>query len=172
MARGSNATARLVARASQASAFAIATPLTPVGFYPKAGLLPAVVEVRDQPASWNQPGQTRKLMLSDGGSVIEHITNVEPNDSFAYDLTEFQKVFGRLVDHARAEWTFTSVAAGTEILWSYTFFPKRGGGAILSLIVRLLWGPYMQKVLPGIVAEVERQDSGGTPANPATRMSC
>ncbi|HEY4269828.1 MAG TPA: SRPBCC family protein [Galbitalea sp.] len=171
--RGFNATTRQVARVTPATAFAIATPLTPVGFYPKSGLLPAVTEVRDQPATWNKPGQTRQLMLSDGGSVIEHITNVEPNDFFAYNLTDFQKLFGRLVDHARAEWTFTAVDAGTEVRWSYTFFPRRGGGVILAAIVKLLWGPYMRRVLPGIVAEVERQGTGrAAGTNPASRMTC
>lgn len=172
MRRGSNATTSLVARATPAATFSIATPLTPVGFYPKSGLLPAVVEVRDQPATWNKPGQTRQLMLSDGGSVIEHITNVEPNDFFAYNLTDFQKIFGRLVEHARAEWTFSAAEGGTRVLWSYTFYPKRGGGVILAAIVKLLWGPYMQAVLPGIVAEVERQGSGSTAgSNPASRMT-
>jgi hypothetical protein len=173
MPRGSNATTCLTARATPAVTFAIATPLTPVGFYPKSGLLPAVVEVRDQPQTWNKPGQTRQLMLSDGGSVIEHITNVEPNDFFAYNLTDFQKVFGKLVEHARAEWTFTATDGGTEVQWSYTFFPKRGGSLILSLIVKLLWAPYMRRVLPGIMAEVERQGTGSTAGiNPASRMTC
>jgi hypothetical protein len=173
MPRGSNATTRLTARATPAATFAIATPLTPVGFYPKSGLLPAVVEVRDQPQTWNKPGQTRQLTLSDGGSVIEHITNVEPNDFFAYNLTDFQKLFGKLVEHARAEWTFTAIDGGTELQWSYTFFPKRGGGLILSLIVKLLWAPYMRRVLPGIVAEVERHGTGSTAGiNPTSRMTC
>lgn len=162
-ARGFNAVAELVAHASGATTWAIATPLTPVGFYPKSGLLPAVVEVRDQPATWGKPGQTRELILSDGGSVIEHITNVEPLGFFAYNLTDFHKLFGKLVDHARAEWTFTKDSSGTRIHWSYTFFPKPGAGLLLRPIVRLLWAPYMRKVLPRIVAEVERQSAATQP---------
>jgi len=156
--RGSTAIAELVASASRTQTWNVATPLTPVGFYPKSGLLPAVIEVRNQTGKWDAPGQTRQLMLSDGGWVIEHTMNVEPNDFFAYNLTDFQKVFGALVDHARAEWTFTDVPGGTNIRWSYTFVPKNSlAKPVLAAIVRLLWGPYMRRVLPGIVAEVERQ---------------
>jgi hypothetical protein len=155
-AKGSTAIAELVARAPLAHTWDTATPLTPVGFYPKSGLLPGVVSVRHQTGSWDAPGQTRTLMLSDGGSVVEHTTNVERPGFFAYNLTDFTKLFKLLVESARAEWTFTAVSAGTNIHWSYTFFPRRGAGPVIGLIVRMLWAPYMRKVLPGIVAEIER----------------
>jgi len=156
--RGSTAIAELTASASRTQTWNTATPLTPVGYYPKSGLLPGVTEVRNQTGNWDQPGQTRQLMLSDGGWVVEHTMNVEPYGFFAYNLTDFQKIFGKLVDHARAEWTFTEVAGGTNIRWSYTFFPLNAGAKpVLALIITLLWGPYMKKVLPRIVAEVERQ---------------
>jgi hypothetical protein len=120
---GKTAVAHLVAKATLAATWNAATPLTPVGYYPKSGLLPAVVEVRNQTGGWDAPGQTRQLMLSDGGWVIEH----------------------------------TDVEGGTRIHWSYSFFPNRGTGPLLGLIVKLLWAPYMKRVLPGIVAEVERR---------------
>jgi Polyketide cyclase / dehydrase and lipid transport len=156
--RGSTAIAELTAKASPVETWKTATPLTPVGYYPKSGLLPGVLEVRDQTGKWDRPGQTRQLMLSDGGWVVEHTMNVEPYGFFAYNLTDFQKIFGKLVHHARAEWTFTEVEGGTTIHWSYTFFSLNAGARpILALIIRLLWGPYMKKVLPNIVAEVERR---------------
>lgn len=165
--RGSTAIADLVAAAPRTQTWHIATRLTPVGYYPKSGLLPAVLEVRDQTGKWDAPGQTRQLMLSDGGWVIEHTMNVEPFGFFAYNLTDFQKIFGKLVHHARAEWTFTDVAGGTNIHWSYTFFPKGSlAKPVLAAIVKLLWGPYMKKVLPGIVSEVERQAGVASATNP------
>jgi Polyketide cyclase / dehydrase and lipid transport len=156
--RGSSAVAELTAAAPRQQTWSTATPLTPVGYYPKSGIIPAVVEVRDQSGNWDAPGQTRQLMLSDGGWVVETTMNVEPYQFFAYNLTQFQKVFGVLVHHARAEWTFTEVPAGTTIHWKYTYFPKNAAAKLpLALIIRLVWGPYMRKVLPKIVTEVERQ---------------
>ena len=156
--RGSTAIAELVARTPLEQTWRIATPLTPVGYFPKFGLLPAVLEVRNQTGKWDAPGQSRQLMLSDGGWVVETTTDVTPVSFLAYELTDFQKVFGKLVHHARTEWTFTEVPEGTNIHWTYTFFPKSAAARpVLAVIVRLLWAPYMKKVLPGIVAEVERQ---------------
>jgi hypothetical protein len=154
---GSRATVEGVARASLDQTWAIATPLTPVGFYPKFGPLPAVLEVRDQTGAWDAAGQSRQLMLSDGGSVVETTVEVDAPRRFVYELSRFQKLFGRLVSGARAEWEFTVVPGGTNIRWTYTFHPYPSGRLPVALIVRLAWGPYMRRVLPGIIAEVERQ---------------
>ena len=172
--RGSTAIAELTAKASRTQTWNTATPLTPVGYYPKSGPLPGVIEVRDQSGAWDKPGQTRQLMLSDGGWVREKTTNVEPYGFFAYNLTDFQKVFKSLVEYARAEWTFTEVDGGTTIHWSYTFFPLNAASKpVLALIIKLLWGPYMRKVLPKIVAEVERQAGvAADTASPNKWTSC
>ncbi len=154
--RSATATTELLAAAPPDRTWDVATMHTPVGLYPGAGLLPAVVEVRDQTGDWDRVGQTRQLMLSDGGSVIEQTTNVDRLEFFAYNLTDFQKIFGVMVESARAEWTFTQAPNGTLIRWRYTFHSKPGFGLPLAAIIKFLWGPYMARVLPGIVAEIER----------------
>lgn len=154
--RSATAVTQLLAVASLERTWEVATMQTPVGLYPKAGLLPAVVEVRDQTGEWDGVGQTRTLMLSDGGSVIEHTTNVDRPDFFAYNLSDFQKIFGVMVESARAEWTFTAAPNGTLIRWRYTFHSKPGYGLPLAAIIKFIWGPYMARVLPGIVSEAQR----------------
>jgi hypothetical protein len=152
----STATAEAVAAAPIDVTWDIATMRTPVGLYPKSGPLPAVIEVRDQSGDWDAAGQTRQLMLSDGGSVVEHTTDVDRFEFFAYNLSDFQKLFGVIVEGARAEWTFSAAPNGTLIRWRYTFHARPGFGLLVAGIVQLLWGPYMRRVLPGIVAEIER----------------
>jgi hypothetical protein len=147
----------MVANAALRSTWEVVQPLTPVGFYPSFGFLPAVIEVRNQSGAWDAAGDSRQLMLSDGGSVIEHIRIVDSPRSFAYELTDFQKVFGKIVKYARSEWYFTEVTGGTRIQWTYTFFALPGMRWVLAAIVGLLWRPYMRTVLRGIVAEVERR---------------
>lgn len=151
-----SATVEQVALAPIDRAWAISVPIDPTGFYPKFGPLPAVVRVENQSGPWDAAGRTRQLILSDGGSVIEHTREVSEPHFFAYELTDFQKLFGHLVEGARAEWTYTEVPTGTSIRWSYAFHPKKGAGPVVGAIVRLFWAPYMRKVLPAIVAEVER----------------
>lgn len=153
---GKSASASGVAQTTPKQAFEISGPVDPTMFYPRYGPLPAVVAVAEQSGSWDAVGRTRKLLLSDGGHVIETITDVASPTFFAYELSDFQKLFGKLVKGARAEWRYERVAGGTQITWKYTFFPLPGAGLIVGAIVKLFWHPYMTKVLPPIVREVER----------------
>lgn len=114
-------------------------------------MLPAVVGVRDQTGGWDAAGQTRTLVLSDGGTVRETLrVAVEPR--FAYDLTEFTGVFGVLVAGARAEWRVEAEGDGSSITWAYAFAAKPGWSLAVAAIVRFAWAPYMRAVLPPIAA--------------------
>ena len=154
---GKGATADGVAAVPLATAYERAIAVDPARQYFTYGPLPAVLEVVDQTGTWDTVGRTRMLRLSDGGSVIERITDADHPTYFAYELTHFQKLFGRLVDHARAEWRFTEVDGSTRIHWSYVFHPKPRAGWAVGAIVRLFWAPYMRRVLPGIIAAVEQE---------------
>lgn len=157
MGNAATATTDAVVQSTPKQAWEFSGPVDPTTFYPKYGPLPAVVAVRDQTGTWDTVGRTRTLMLSDGGHVIETITDADSPTYFAYELSDFQKLFGMLVSGARAEWRFERVEAGTRIRWTYTFFGKPGRAWIVKLIVKLFWAPYMHKVLPPIAREVERQ---------------
>jgi hypothetical protein len=154
--RGSSSTVTGIALADPERTFDILTPSDPARFYPKFRVVPATVGVEDQTGGWDAVGQTRVLRLSDGSSVRETTKDVERPGFFAYELTEFTKAFGPIIDHARAEWRFDAVDGGTLITWTYTFFGKPGRGWIVTLIVRLIWAAYMRTVMPGLVAEVAR----------------
>ncbi|MDP9027464.1 MAG: SRPBCC family protein [Actinomycetota bacterium] len=157
--RGSSSTTTGIAPADPEHTFDILTPSDPARFYPKFRVVPATVSVEGQTGAWDAVGQTRRLHLSDGSSVRETTTDVDRPGFFAYELTEFTKVFGPIIDHARAEWRFEAVDGGTLITWTYTFFGKPGRRWIVSLIVSLVWAAYMRKVMPGLVAEVGRLTS-------------
>jgi hypothetical protein len=149
-------TVEMVAGTSPEWTWQVLTPIDPTRFYPKFGIIPATVAVRDQSGPWNTVGQTRTLVLSDGGHVVETITDVVEPRFFAYELTNFQKAFKLLVDHARAEWTFTPVDGGTRVTWTYEFVPRKRWGWLLGIVVARAWEPYMRSVLPEIVHEAER----------------
>ncbi|MCU1529889.1 MAG: hypothetical protein JWP75_3652 [Frondihabitans sp.] len=159
MTMSASATAEGTTRANLEHAWTVGTPMTPVGYYPKYGPLPAVIRVRDQTGPWDAPGQTRKLMLSDGGSVVEQVVRVERPHLMVYELGDFQKVFGRLVSGARAEWIYTAEGDGARIRWTYTYFAKPGAGILVKAIIRIFWAPYMKRVLPGILSEIDRTSS-------------
>jgi hypothetical protein len=136
--------------------FAILTQSDPIRFYPKYGPLPAVVAVRDQTGAWDAPGQSRTLELSDGSTVVERLTVVESPRRFAYRLSDFTGIFGGLVAFAESEWDFDASVEGTRIRWTYSFHAQPKRGWIVRLIVRLFWARYMKRVLPRLIAEVDR----------------
>lgn len=154
--RGISASADALVRTNAQRAWELSGPLDPSQFYPRFGPLPAVIEVRDQSGEWDTVGRTRMLMLSDGGRVIETITDTAAPTLFAYELSEFQKLFGKLVSGARAEWRFEPRESGSVIRWSYTFFARPARGWIVWLIVKLWWARYMRHVLPLIAKEVDQ----------------
>lgn len=131
--------------------FAALTRHDATRFYPKSGVLPAVVAVRDQTGDWDAAGQTRTLELSDGSSLTETLRSAD-YPVFAYDLTEFTKLFGLLVAHGHSEWLVAPEGAGSSISWRYSFTSRPGWGLVVAAIVRVAWGPYMRKVLPPIAA--------------------
>ncbi len=85
-----------------------------------------------------------------------HTVEVDAPKRFVYELSDFQKLFGRLVSGARAEWEFSEVAGGTRIRWTYSFHAQPKRGWVVRLIVQLFWARYMKTVLPEFIAEVER----------------
>lgn len=123
----------------------------PARFYPRSGVLPAVVAVRDQSGAWDAVGQTRTLVLSDGGTVRETLRTVSA-PVFAYDLSHFTGFFGGLVDGGRSEWRVDGQLTGSRITWTYTFSARRGRGLLVAAIMRLAWARYMHRVLPAIAA--------------------
>jgi hypothetical protein len=64
--------------------------------------------------------------------------------SFAYEVTGFTNILGRLVEGVRGEWTFTPDGEGTVIRWTYEFKPRRGRYFLVRRGLAPLWRHYMQ----------------------------
>ncbi|MGX5680010.1 SRPBCC family protein [Schumannella luteola] len=151
-----SATATALAAAMPDATWSFVSAHDPAQYYPSFGPLPAVIAVSDQTGPWTVVGQSRMLHLSDGGTVVETITDADSPTYFAYNLSAFRKLFGRLVSGARAEWRLEREGDGTRIRWIYTFHPKRGARPLVALIVQLWWSRYMRRVLPRIAADAGR----------------
>lgn len=114
-------------------------------------MLPGVIEVRDQTGAWDAVGQTRTLVLTDGGTVKETLTAVsEP--TFAYGLSTFTGFFRRLLASGPVGVAHRPDGEGSSIEWTYAFTAKPGWGLLVATILKLAWAPYMRRVLPAIAA--------------------
>lgn len=87
------------------------------------------------------------------------LTEYDPGHSFAYELTEFTNVLGRLVSGVRGEWTVTPDGPGALIRWIYEFVPRAACYAPVRVGLAPLWQRYMLSGLAETVAAVERAAS-------------
>jgi hypothetical protein len=156
----SSARAEGFAPAKPGRTFTIVTRSDPSRFYPRFGPIPATVRVDDQTGAWDAAGQSRRLTLADGGTLVERLEIVDAPRRFTYRLTDFTGFFGTLVAFAEAEWDFDAAVEGTRIRWTYTFHAQPKRGWLVRLIVVLFWSRYMRRVLPALIDEVRTQTAG------------
>jgi Polyketide cyclase / dehydrase and lipid transport len=120
-------------------------PLTTI-FSRRFALLPPIKEVRDQHGAWGQSGQSRMIITSDGGTMRELLTHVQPPHSFSYRLTDITGPLRPLVQSIDGRWEFAPKGTGTEITWRWTLHPRHAGAVILPLIT-MMWRGYARQAL-------------------------
>jgi len=122
-------------------------PLTVI-FSRRHGLLPPVKQVLGQSGIWRQPGQSRTVVTSDGGTMREQLTAVDGPHSFSYRLTDITGPVRLLVDSIDGRWAFASGESESEtvITWRWTLHP-RGLGAIAMPLISMMWTGYAKKAL-------------------------
>jgi hypothetical protein len=121
------------------------------------GPLPAVTGVTDQVGGWDSAGQTRSVMLSDGSSASESLTEYRHPAYFSYTLGGFTNVLRFLTTSANGEWWFESISeAKTHIRWRYAFKPRSVVTVpLLWFVANALWRGYMNKALALSKRQVE-----------------
>jgi hypothetical protein len=118
----------------------------PALFCRRYALLPPITQVRGQIGSWGQVGQTRTVVTSDGGTMREALTDVDPPRAFSYRLSEITGPMGPLVDSIDGRWEFTSKGTGTLITWRWTLHPRSLGAPVMPLITAM-WLRYASRAL-------------------------
>lgn len=111
------------------------------------GLLPPIREVRDQSGPWERPGQTRTIVLADGGTMRERLTEVERPERFDYVLTDFTGALRPLVSHVDGSWAFAPEGTGVRITWSWTLHPTSTYAARVLPLVGRMWRGYARQAL-------------------------
>lgn len=147
----------LTTRVTAVDAFQIIVPIDLSLVFRRWGLFPAVVGVSEQSGPWDGPGRSRRPQLSDGTSAVETLTEYTPPHSFAYEISGFRNVLGRLVHQVRGEWTFTPDGDGTVLRWTYAFFPRPGRRSVVRLVLAPSWRAYATRMLKTTVDHVEAE---------------
>jgi len=145
--RSFSATVQIKIAADQNEVFQRVVPIELTSVFPGYGPLPAVIGTRDQTGGWDAAGQTRTVLLSDGSSAHEMLTQYECPRYFSYTVSNFTGIFGGLTTSANGEWWFQKDPSSdaTFVKWRYAFNARSFFSApILWLIVKIFWQRYMR----------------------------
>lgn len=135
-------------------------PLTAI-FSRRYGLLPPIKEVRGQDGVWGRVGQTRTVVTTDGGTMRELLTEVDPPHSFSYQLSDISGPMGPLVDSIDGRWEFSTRGTGTLITWRWTLRPK-GLGKYVMRPITLMWRGYARQALELLSEQLLAAESPNT----------
>ncbi|MBS2937724.1 SRPBCC family protein [Nocardioides sp. J2M5] len=108
---------------------------------------PAVADVTDQPDDWGAVGQTRMIVLADGGRLRETMTDVERPRSFAYRLDEIEGPLRRFVHTIDGAWTVTPADGGARVGWAWTFHPRTSPARLTTSVLGRMWKGYADRAL-------------------------
>jgi polyketide cyclase/dehydrase/lipid transport protein len=106
------------------------------------GAIPPIKGVRDQPATWGTPGQTRTVLLGGGGSMRERLTEVSQPKRFGYHLDELTGPMKMVIRSLDGAWEFAKAGTGVRITWRWTVQPRGRAGELAMPAVRRMWEGY------------------------------
>ncbi len=135
---------------------AVLTMPLPRIFRRRFAALPPIREVRDQEGVWGTVGQTRTIVLTDGGTMHETLEWVTPSSGFGYRIEPASGMLKPLVQHVEGRWGFAPAGTGVEVTWAWTVHPSAGGALLMPAIGRM-WQGYARQALEEIETALLRR---------------
>jgi|SRR5664279_4875930 len=109
-------------------------------------LLPAVVGTTDVTGPWSEPGSQRRVLLGNGDSLREQVTEWVRPVRFAYRVDSFPAPLRGLVDFAEGRWAFDEQHGRARFVWTYQFHvSRRLLRPAVGALVRGMWAGYMAR---------------------------
>ncbi len=111
--------------------------------------IPPIKEVRDQDGEWGTVGQSRTIVLADGGTMRETLTSNARPRSFGYTISEVRGLMKPLVASADGLWAFEAAGTGTRIAWTWEVTPTTVGRVAMPAF-GAMWHGYARQALEEI----------------------
>jgi len=124
----------------------ISAPLPEV-FSRRYAAFPPVREVTDEPGDWGRVGQTRTVVLADGGSVRETLTTVDRPHGYGYHLDELHGLLRPFVRSVDGDWSITPEGSGARITWGWTIHPNTTPARLTMNVIGRMWKGYADLAL-------------------------
>lgn len=117
-------------------------------FSRRYGPISPVSGVRGQAGAWGDGvGQTRTIVLADGGTMRETLVHLERPSRFAYSIDRITGPMKPLVGSAQGAWTFEPAGTGTRVTWSWDVEAANAVGARLMPVFARLWQGFARQGL-------------------------
>jgi uncharacterized protein YndB with AHSA1/START domain len=108
---------------------------------------PAVREVTGEPDDWGTVGQSRTIVMADGGSVRETLTWVDRPSSYAYVLDDIHGRLRPFVSTVDGAWTITPVDSGARVEWAWTMHAQTSPARLTMSVLGRMWKGYAERAL-------------------------
>ncbi len=123
------------------------TPLPQI-FSRRYAVLPPIRDVRDQAGEWGASvGQSRTIVLADGGTMRETLTRIDPSREFAYGIDEITGAMKPLVGRVEGVWSFAVAGSGTRVTWAWSVHPANAVGSAFMPVFGKLWNGFARQAM-------------------------
>ena len=116
-------------------------------FKHRYGPIPAIKEAQLHGDGFDSLGASRTIVLTDGGSMREELTEVDRPRLFRYRITELTGPNKFLVDHVDGTWSVESAGTGARVTWTWEVTPKSNASARVMPVFGRAWSGYARRAL-------------------------
>jgi hypothetical protein len=121
----------------------------------RTGPIPPVRGCRGEPAVWGQAGQTRTIVLGDGGTILETLVVADRAAAdYRYRLSDITGPMKPLVRGVDGRFLFQPSGAGTSVTWSWTVHPSNAVARFAMPVFNLFWQRAARKAFARLGARV------------------
>ncbi|MGY2876594.1 hypothetical protein ACVW00_003784 [Marmoricola sp. URHA0025 HA25] len=106
----------------------------------RSGPIPPVRECRGQDGRWGTVGQTRTIVLGDGGTILETLVVADrAAGDYRYRLSEIKGPMKPLVRGIDGRFSFSPAGEGTSVTWSWAVHPANAVARLGMPVFNLFW---------------------------------
>lgn len=116
-------------------------------FNHRFGPIPAIKEARLHSDDFASVGASRTIVLNDGGTMREELTDIDRPRLFRYRITELTGPTKLLVDSVEGAWSFAPAGSGVRVSWTWDVAPKSNTSAKVLPVFGRFWSGYARRAL-------------------------